>query len=182
MLLIRGGKIKPIVGEEMENGELLIGDDGKIAAIGQKVDAPEGVEVLDASGCLVTPGFIDAHSHICAYANRLALADLTKAACFDDIVSILREFKRTHNVAPGQWIIGFGHDNNFLKEKRHPDKNLLDQVSQENPVLVNHISGHMGALNTPALQETGATAIWKKRSLCAIVLKSLRRTIHRCKT
>ena len=40
MLLIRGGKIKPIVGEEMENGELLIGDDGKIAAIGQKVDAP----------------------------------------------------------------------------------------------------------------------------------------------
>ena len=28
MLLIRGGKIKPIVGEEMENGELLIGDDG----------------------------------------------------------------------------------------------------------------------------------------------------------
>ena len=64
MLLIRGGKIKPIVGEEMENGELLIGDDGKIAAIGQKVDAPEGVEVLDASGCLVTPGFIDAHCHI----------------------------------------------------------------------------------------------------------------------
>ena len=64
MLLIRGGKIKPIVGEEMENGELLIGDDGKIAAIGQKEDAPEGVEVLDASGCLVTPGFIDAHCHI----------------------------------------------------------------------------------------------------------------------
>ena len=53
MLLIRGGKIKPITGDEIENGELLIGDDGKIAAIGSKVNAPEGVEVLDASGCLI---------------------------------------------------------------------------------------------------------------------------------
>ena len=47
MLLIRGGKIKPITGDEIENGELLIGDDGKIAAIGSKVNAPEG------SGCPV---------------------------------------------------------------------------------------------------------------------------------
>ena len=69
MLLIRAGKIKPIVGEEMENGELLIGDDGKIAAIGQKVDAPEGVEVLDASGCLVTRTAISASTKR-AFAGR----------------------------------------------------------------------------------------------------------------
>ena len=140
--------------------EAILSIDGRIACAGARDDvleqAGEGAEVFDFTRATILPGFIDSHSHICAYANRLALADLTKAACFDDIVSILREFKRTHNVAPGQWIIGFGYDNNFLKEKRHPDKNLLDQVSQENPVLVNHISGHMGALNTPALQETGA--------------------------
>ena len=35
MILIKGGKIKPITGAEIENGELLIGDDGKIAAIGK---------------------------------------------------------------------------------------------------------------------------------------------------
>lgn len=29
MILIKGGKIKPITGAEIENGELLIGDDGK---------------------------------------------------------------------------------------------------------------------------------------------------------
>lgn len=40
MILIKGGKIKPITGAEIENGELLIGDDGKIAAIGKTVDAP----------------------------------------------------------------------------------------------------------------------------------------------
>ena len=45
-------------------GELLIGDDGKIAAIGKTVDAPADAKVIDATGCLVTPGFIDAHCHI----------------------------------------------------------------------------------------------------------------------
>lgn len=64
MILIKGGKIKPITGAEIENGELLIGDDGKIAAIGKTVDAPADAKVIDATGCLVTPGFIDAHCHI----------------------------------------------------------------------------------------------------------------------
>lgn len=64
MILIKGGKIKPITGAEIENGELLIGDDGKIAAIGKTVDAPADTKVVDATGCLVTPGFIDAHCHI----------------------------------------------------------------------------------------------------------------------
>ncbi len=64
MLLIRGGHIKPMTGEEWENGQVLIGDDGTIAAVGAQVDAPADAEVLDATGCLVTPGFIDAHCHI----------------------------------------------------------------------------------------------------------------------
>ncbi len=64
MLLIRGGHIKPIVGEEMMKGDVLIGDDGRIAAIGEKVDAPADTPVLDAAGCLVAPGFVDAHCHI----------------------------------------------------------------------------------------------------------------------
>ena len=64
MLLIRGGHIKPIVGEELMKGDVLIGDDGRIAAIGEKVDVPTDTPVLDATGCLVTPGFVDAHCHI----------------------------------------------------------------------------------------------------------------------
>ena len=51
MILIKGGKIKPITGAEIENGELLIGDDGKIAAIGKTVDAPADAKVVDATGC-----------------------------------------------------------------------------------------------------------------------------------
>lgn len=63
MLLIKGGLIKTITQGDIENGEILI-DGGKILAIGQRVDAPAGCQVFDAAGKLVTPGLIDAHTHI----------------------------------------------------------------------------------------------------------------------
>ena len=63
MLLIRNAHILPIVGEELENGSLLI-DRGKIAAIGTEIPAPGDAEVIDAGGRLTTPGCIDAHCHI----------------------------------------------------------------------------------------------------------------------
>lgn len=64
MILIQNGHIKPIVGEELENGSILLGDDGKIAAIGKKLTAPEGAQIIDAEGRLVTPGCVEAHCHI----------------------------------------------------------------------------------------------------------------------
>ena len=63
MLLIKNAHLKPITSPDIACGELLI-DGGRIAAIGEHVDAPEGGEVYDAQGCLVTPGLIDAHTHI----------------------------------------------------------------------------------------------------------------------
>ena len=38
--------------------------DGKIAAVGTDVKAPEGATVIDAAGQFVIPGIIDCHSHI----------------------------------------------------------------------------------------------------------------------
>ena len=64
MILIKNGYIKPMVGEDIENGCVLIGNDGKIAAVGQELEAPEGCTVIDAEGRLVTPGCVDAHCHI----------------------------------------------------------------------------------------------------------------------
>ena len=64
MLLIKNGHIKPIVGNELENGCVLIGDDGKIISVAQEIVAPEGATVIDAEGRLVTPGCVDAHCHI----------------------------------------------------------------------------------------------------------------------
>ena len=64
MILIKNGYIKPMMGEDIENGCVLIGNDGKIAAVGKEQEAPEGCTVIDAEGRLVTPGCVDAHCHI----------------------------------------------------------------------------------------------------------------------
>ena len=64
MLLIKNGYIKPMVGNDIDNGCILIDDNGKIAQVGKEITAPEGARVIDAGGRLVTPGCIDAHSHI----------------------------------------------------------------------------------------------------------------------
>ena len=64
MILIQNGYIKPMVGADMENGCLLIGDDGKILAVGKALEAPAGAQIIDAGGRLVTPGCVEAHCHI----------------------------------------------------------------------------------------------------------------------
>lgn len=63
MLFIKNAHILPIVGEEIENGCLLI-DQDKIVAVGTEIPIPQSAEVIDAQGRLVTPGCIDAHCHI----------------------------------------------------------------------------------------------------------------------
>ena len=60
----QNGHIKTMAGAELPQGELLIGDDGKIAAVGTSVNAPADAVVINAGGRLVTPGCIDAHCHI----------------------------------------------------------------------------------------------------------------------
>lgn len=64
MLLIRNGYIKTMTGKDIKNGCILVDDNGKIAKVGKKIEAPEGAEIVDAGGRLVTPGCIDAHTHI----------------------------------------------------------------------------------------------------------------------
>ena len=64
MLLIKNGYIKPMVGEDIENGCVLIGDDGKIVSVGKDISVDGNVLVIDAGGRLVTPGCVEAHCHI----------------------------------------------------------------------------------------------------------------------
>ena len=64
MLLIQNGYIKTMAGADIENGAVLIDDNGKIAAVGTDLVAPSGARVIDAGGRLVTPGCVEAHCHI----------------------------------------------------------------------------------------------------------------------
>ena len=60
-LVIRGGDIADGLGGELRRADIAISGD-RIAAVG-KVDG-QGVEEIDARGLLVTPGFIDPHTHL----------------------------------------------------------------------------------------------------------------------
>ena len=64
MLLIKNGYVMTMVGEDIENGSVLIDDNGKIDAIGKHIDIPDNCTVIDAEGRLVTPGCVEAHCHI----------------------------------------------------------------------------------------------------------------------
>ena len=63
MLLIKNGYVKTMAGADIENGCVLIDDNGKIAAVGTDICA-DGATVIDAGGRLVTPGCVEAHCHI----------------------------------------------------------------------------------------------------------------------
>src|SRR5690606_4617342 len=63
--LIRNATILTASNGRIERGDILIRN-GKIAAIGEALDAPRNAVVVDATGMYVTPGIIDAHSHLAA--------------------------------------------------------------------------------------------------------------------
>lgn len=64
MLFIKNGHIRTMAGPDIENGCILLGDDGKIVSVGQDILPPEGAQVIDAQGRLVTPGCVEAHCHL----------------------------------------------------------------------------------------------------------------------
>jgi len=63
-IAITGGKVYTMTSDEpLENATVLI-EDGRIRAVGTDVDVPGDVSVFDAAGKVVTPGLVDANSHI----------------------------------------------------------------------------------------------------------------------
>lgn len=63
---IVGGTVLTATGQRIENGMVLIRD-GRIERVGPAAEPPAGYEVVDARGRWVTPGVIDAHSHMGVY-------------------------------------------------------------------------------------------------------------------
>jgi imidazolonepropionase len=51
-------------------GEVLVAD-GKITAVGTKVEAPADAEIIDAMGRVLMPAFVDCHTHACWAGDRL---------------------------------------------------------------------------------------------------------------
>ena len=63
MIALTNGRLYTIEHGVIEQGTVLM-DNGKIAAVGTDVIIPADAQVIDVEGRIVTPGFIDAHTHI----------------------------------------------------------------------------------------------------------------------
>jgi imidazolonepropionase-like amidohydrolase len=64
VVAIRGGTVLTVTRGTIANGVVVLRD-GKIVAVGGAGTAiPTGADVVDATGKFVSPGIIDAHSHI----------------------------------------------------------------------------------------------------------------------
>lgn len=62
-LLIENGRILDPSQDLDERIDLLI-EDGVVSGVGEKLTSSKSIERLDASGCVVSPGFIDLHCHL----------------------------------------------------------------------------------------------------------------------
>lgn len=62
-VVIRNATVMTVTHGNIKNGAIYI-KDGKIAAVGEHVNAPADAAVMDAGGKYLTPGIVDSHSHI----------------------------------------------------------------------------------------------------------------------
>jgi imidazolonepropionase-like amidohydrolase len=60
---IVGGRVLPVSSAPLENGVVLV-EDGRIRAVGESLAVPDGWDVVDATGKVVVPGFVEAHGHV----------------------------------------------------------------------------------------------------------------------
>lgn len=134
----------------------LLTENGRITAVLDEVPNVTA-ERVDLGGGVLLPAFLDAHSHLSGNAAALLQIPLEDCVDFGEIRAAVEKFIRDTAPPPGEWIIAKGYDHNCLTEQRHPDISLLDRAAPDNPLALQHASGHMGVFNTPALRILGIT-------------------------
>jgi len=134
--------------------EAILVENGVIKRLGSleelEINANGIINKIDLQGKTLMPSFIDAHSHITAYAKTFSYAKLNECKNIEDILKKLEEYRKQNKINKDNWIIGVGYDDNSLEEKRHPSKDELRKLGNNNPILITHVSGHMGVFNKRA--------------------------------
>ncbi len=134
--------------------------DGRIVSIGpaEAASSAQGpkTRVFDCQGYTLIPGFVDAHCHILAFANRLSATYCgpEKASSIPQLVNEIAQGSsgdRSRKWDGRGWIRAFGYDEYYLEERRHPTRWELDRVSCTHPVRLDHRTGHGMVLNSFAM-------------------------------
>lgn len=139
----------------------------RIAATGSTDDILEmrgaDTRVVDLGNQALLPGFIDSHGHLAVVARLIEFVNVSSPPVgsvrhIGDIQKILRNAIVEKDIQPGKWVVGYGYDESLLEAQRHPNRNDLDAISNEHPVMLLHVSLHLVAANSMALSVHGINA------------------------
>ena len=131
---------------------------GEIVALGDgdtlRDQVSRDVRVVDLEGGVLMPGFIEAHGHfpgeglsaVAVDANSPPIGDL------DSIATLLERLRTLAQRRPDGALMAYGFDDTTVSDQRYPTRAELDTVSDSRPIMVMHISGHLGVVNSAALK------------------------------
>jgi predicted amidohydrolase YtcJ len=113
--------------------------------------------LIDLKNKFVCAAFNDSHMHLLGYSKELMAVDLTEHTdSIADIVSCLSSKLDESNYTDGQWLTGWGWtQDKFHGDKRMPTRYDLDKVSEDIPIMINHVSGHCCIVNSKLLKIAG---------------------------
>ncbi|ART79099.1 amidohydrolase [Oceanisphaera avium] len=165
--LYTNGDILTMQGTSPQYVETLAVKGNLIQALGthqalQPYQGPD-TKIVDLQGKTLLPGFIDAHSHFMFALNMVNQANVAsppvgKVTDIESLLNQLADFQQTKQIEPGGWLIGWGYDHGALAEQRSITKDDLDARFADYKVLLIHVSGHGGVLNSQALAWAGIDA------------------------
>jgi predicted amidohydrolase YtcJ len=161
-LLLQHGVFYPVQPPGRVEGSLAV-QGGRIVYLGP--DAGAGrfrgprTRVVDLAGRTVTPGLIDAHSHLLGLGRALAEVDLTAAPTYDEVIRRVRE--AAARVPQGTWVFGRGWDQNLWPGQQFPSQEPLSSAVPDHPVWLTRVDGHAALVNARALQILGIDAAVK---------------------
>ena len=158
-LIVHGGVIRTM-DEDNPTAQSVAVRNGRFLAVGARTDVENlrgpGTVVMEHGDAVITPGFIDAHTHP-AGAGVRELKDVNV-----DVRSIAeikeRMAARARETPPGEWIQGFKYDDTKLAERRPLNRLDLDEAVPDHPAVVGHRGGHTSVYNSRAFALAGVTA------------------------
>ena len=104
---------------------------------------------IDMGGKTVIPGLIDSHAHLYGLALGLSQAQLSGTNSKEEVIRKLREHEQ--HLSEGDWLLGWGWDQNDWPVKEFPNREDLDSAFPDRPVWLGRIDGHAGWANSAAL-------------------------------
>lgn len=147
-------KEKPKASAAVVNGKYFayIGDE-KGSECYMREHLVDHFETVDCGGRLVLPGFNDSHMHYLHYVKTKIHVDLVGTSSLSELIDRMKSGLKDYDPASGLWYVGEGWNQDYFQdEKRFPSKEDLDKISTEHPIMVQRACGHIGGLNSKALE------------------------------